>query len=94
MRIKNLVQEHNTVTMDRLEPGPFNPQTSRLAIRPPCLPHLLYVTSLTTVGNTVMMYHQTRDQIIYKISLRKVFPEFQCVPRGGILCCKLDKNWS
>ena len=37
MRVKCLAQEHNTMTQPGLEPGPFNPESSMLTTRPPCL---------------------------------------------------------
>ena len=41
MAVKCLAQEHNTVPQPGLEPGPFNPESSALTIRPPRLPQLL-----------------------------------------------------
>ena len=38
MGVKYLAQEHNTVPRPGLEPGPFNPESSALTIRPPRLP--------------------------------------------------------
>ena len=37
MRVKCLAQEHNEVPRPELEPGPFDPESSALTIRPPCL---------------------------------------------------------
>ena len=44
MRVKYLAQEHNEVSRPGLEPGPFDPESSTLTVRPPCLPrfHVLY----------------------------------------------------
>ena len=39
MRVKCLAQEHNAVPRPELEPGPFDPESSALTIRPPRLPH-------------------------------------------------------
>ena len=39
MGVKCLAQEHNTVPRPELEPGPFDPESSALTIRPPLLPH-------------------------------------------------------
>ena len=39
MRVKYLAQEHNAVPRPGLEPGPFNPESSALTIRPLRLPH-------------------------------------------------------
>ena len=38
MGVKCLAQEHNTVPRPGLEPGPFEPESSALTIRPPRLP--------------------------------------------------------
>ena len=40
MGVKCLAQEHNTVPRPGLEPGPFDPESSALTIRPPRLPRL------------------------------------------------------
>ena len=37
MRVKCLAQELNTMTRPGLEPGPLDPESCALAIRPPCL---------------------------------------------------------
>ena len=39
MRVKCLAQEHNVMPRRGLEPGPFNPESSALTIRPARLPH-------------------------------------------------------
>ena len=39
MRVKYLAQEHNAVPRPGLEPGPPDPESSALTIRPPRLPH-------------------------------------------------------
>ena len=38
MGVKCLAQEHNVVPRQGLGPGPFDPESSALTIRPPCLP--------------------------------------------------------
>ena len=38
MRVKCLAQEHNTMTRPGLKPGPVDPKSSELTIRPPHLP--------------------------------------------------------
>ena len=38
MRVKYLAQEHNAVPRPGLEPGPSDPESSALTIRPPRLP--------------------------------------------------------
>ena len=38
MRVKYLAQEHNAVAQPGLEPGPPDPESSALTIRPPHLP--------------------------------------------------------
>ena len=38
MRVKCLAQEHNAVPRSGLEPGPPDPESSALTIRPPRLP--------------------------------------------------------
>ena len=38
MRVKCLAQEHNTMTRPGLEPGPLDPKSSVLTVRPPLLP--------------------------------------------------------
>ena len=40
MGVKCLAQEHNTVPQPGLEPGPFDPESSGLTIRPPRLPYM------------------------------------------------------
>ena len=40
MRVKYLAQEHNAVPRPGLEPGPPDPESSALTIRPPRLPDL------------------------------------------------------
>ena len=37
MRVKCLAQEHNAVPQPGLEPGPFDPESRTLTIRPPHL---------------------------------------------------------
>ena len=45
MGVKCLAQEHNAVPRPGLEPGPFDPESSALTIRPPRLPsHPEYCT--------------------------------------------------
>ena len=41
MRVKYVVQEHNAVPRPGLQPGPFDPESSELTIRPPRLPHFI-----------------------------------------------------
>ena len=43
MRVKYLAQEHNAVPRPGLEPGPLDPESSALTIRPPRLPRLYTV---------------------------------------------------
>ena len=43
MRVKYLTQEHNAVHQPGLEPGPFDPESSALTIRPPRLPYKFWV---------------------------------------------------
>ena len=53
MGVKCLAQEHNTVPRPGLEPGPFDPESSALTIRPPRLPLPLsgtVIKPLTFVG--------------------------------------------
>ena len=38
MRVKCLAQEHNTMTRPGLEPGPLDPESNAVTIRPPRLP--------------------------------------------------------
>ena len=38
MGVKCLAQEHNVVLRPGLEPGPFDPESSALTMRPPRLP--------------------------------------------------------
>ena len=38
MGVRFLAQEHNTVPQPGLEPGPFDPESCALTIRPPRLP--------------------------------------------------------
>ena len=40
MRVKCLAQEHNTMNLPGLEPGPLNPESSALTTRPPRLPQV------------------------------------------------------
>ena len=44
MGVKCLAQEHNTVPRPGLKPGPFDPESSTLAIRPPRLPTCLWAS--------------------------------------------------
>ena len=44
MRVKCLAQEHNAVPRSGLEPGPPDPESSALTIRPPRLPYLRICT--------------------------------------------------
>ena len=46
MGVKCLAQEHNTVPRPGLEPGPFDPESSALTIRPPRLPHASHTPPL------------------------------------------------
>ena len=41
MGVKCLAQEHNTVPWPGLKPGPFDPESSALTIRPPRLPQII-----------------------------------------------------
>ena len=41
MGVKCLAQEHNTMTRAGLEPGPIDPESSALTMRPPRLPLIL-----------------------------------------------------
>ena len=53
MRVKCLAQEHNAVLWPGLEPGPFDPESSALTIRPPRLPHsLLLLHSKTKISKS------------------------------------------
>ena len=45
MRVKCLAQEHSVVPRPGLKPGPFDPESSALTMRPPRLP-LLYEVAL------------------------------------------------
>ena len=42
MRVKYLAQEHNAVPRPGLEPGPPDPESSALTIRPPRLPQTVF----------------------------------------------------
>ena len=48
MRVKYLAQEHNAVPQPGLEPGPFDPESNTLTVRPPRLP---------CGGHTLCIYH-------------------------------------
>ena len=48
MRVKCLAQEHNTAPWPGLEPGPPDPESSALAIRPPRLPQTAIYIMLST----------------------------------------------
>ena len=43
MAVKCLAQEHTTVPRPGLDPGPFDPESSALTIRPPRLPYISIV---------------------------------------------------
>ena len=45
MRVKYLAQEHNAVPRPGLEPGPPDPESSALTIRPPRLPQIQNIIS-------------------------------------------------
>ena len=62
MRVKCLAQEHNTMTLPALEPGPLDPKSSALTTRPPIrlyvlscsylefnLPRIIDLLSLVTI---------------------------------------------
>ena len=46
VRVKCLAQEHNTISQPGLKPGPLNPGTSALTMRPPCLHSGCYLMTL------------------------------------------------
>ena len=50
MRVKCLAQEHNTVPWPRLEPGPLDPESSALNIRPLRLPAQQSIVGKLSVG--------------------------------------------
>ena len=54
MGAKCLAQEHKTVPLPGLEPGPFDPESSALTIRPPLL---LIVCSNSEISLTVKTVH-------------------------------------
>ena len=49
MRVKCLAQEHNAVPQTGLEPGPPDPESSALTIRPPRLPRICCGSILSLV---------------------------------------------
>ena len=51
VRVKYLAQEHNTMTRPGLEPGPSDPESSALTIRPPRHPHMYIVLFINCLHN-------------------------------------------
>ena len=58
MGVKCLAQEHNTVPRPGLKPGPFNPESSALTIRPPCLPYM-YMLNINSILKIVVVIIHT-----------------------------------
>ena len=57
MRVKYLAQEHNAVPRPGLEPGPPDPESSALTIRPPRLPLLALYEHLTHLPNAWTLHY-------------------------------------
>ena len=55
MRVKCLAQEHNAVPRSGLEPGPPDPESSALTIRPPRLPHHKSLDCFNTQRNPFLI---------------------------------------
>ena len=51
MRVKCLVQEHNTMTRPGLEPGPLDPESSALTTRTSRLPHKIIFPQIYEKGH-------------------------------------------
>ena len=64
MRVECLAQEHNAVPRPGLEPGPFDPESSALTIRPPRLLQSLKVV----IENLVLA-----EELLLEVSLSR-FP--------------------
>ena len=67
MRVKCLAQEHNTVTRPGLEPGPFDPESSALTIRPPRLPK--QTTEISRKCKLLEIHNSVGNEKIWKTIL-------------------------
>ena len=54
MRVKCLAKEHNTMTLAGLEPGPFDPESSVLTIRPLHLPKRKYTGKILSLDYLIL----------------------------------------
>ena len=75
MRVKYLAQEHNVVPRPGLEPGPPNPESSALTIRPLRLPH----NGTITDGNEGLVLTYTEPG--YKVKRWIVFFYKTCITK-------------
>ena len=62
MGVKCLAQEHNAVPRPGLDPGPFDPESSALTIRPPRLPYLGYELFTDGVFLSHGLYHNMKTE--------------------------------
>ena len=58
MRVKYLAQEHNAVPQPGLEPGPPDPESSALTIRPLCLQFIKYKPRAYYQSFTVLVINE------------------------------------
>ena len=56
MRVKYLAQEHNTVPWPGLEPGPPDPESSALTIRPLRLPSYYCTTVALVISLNISLF--------------------------------------
>ena len=68
MRVKCLALEHNAAPRPRLEPGPFDPESSPLTIRPPRLPIKL-LSKRHNIDTTFIVFSNTKKELVNEILL-------------------------
>ena len=64
MRVKYLAQEHNAVPRPGLEPGPPDPESCALTIRPPRLPREMSIEIFCTISSNVTFLYNTQFYLL------------------------------
>ena len=80
MGVKCLAQEHNAVPQPGLEPGPSDPESSALTIRPPRHPQLIIIIYYAVQGGSqflTRLAHLTRGILVSGI---------EAMSKASILC--------
>ena len=83
MRVNCLAQEHNAVPRPGLEPGPYDPESSALTIRPPHLPTEAGIKLFTKVQEHTNMKKETsrlktiQVPFLAKWTKGEIFKKFQ-----------------